>query len=72
MENREREALKRLIRLEGLAGRKAEIYAKLLTDQALAASFFEAAQRHTRRKQMLEGLLGEDQEGGTDDEQVKA
>lgn len=72
MENREREALKRLIRLEGLAQRKAEIYSKLLTDQELSTSFFEAAQRHARRKQMLERLLGEEDAGGEKNEQVEA
>ena len=72
MENRERDAIQRLIRLEGLAQRKAEIYSKLLTDQELATSFFEASQRHARRKQMLEGLLGEEGKGGKGDEQVEA
>ena len=50
-------AIERLIRLEGLAQRKAEIYAKLLTDQTLANDFSAAAQRHARRKQLLISFL---------------
>ena len=63
-------AIERLIRLEGLAQRKAEIYAKLLTDQTLANDFSAAAQRHARRKQLLVSFLEGSQraKGGAENE----
>ena len=52
-QHNENSFLLRLIRLEELAGRKANIYAKLLTDQSLADAFLAAANRHEGRAARL-------------------
>ena len=54
--NAEYAALLRLLRLEELAGRKASIYAKLLTDQSLADKCQAAADRHQKRCEALQAF----------------
>ena len=53
----ENEVLKTLCSLEDLAGKKAMIYSRLLMDTGLAKDMEELANRHEKRKGVLEGLL---------------
>ncbi len=71
---RENEMLSRLLSLEDLAVKKAKIYSKLLTEQALAQDMESLAARHLERKEKLERLIygkkckdeKKDKDGGAD------
>lgn len=56
----EKNALKRLIEVEDVAGKKAGVYAKLLTEPSLAQAMEKTAKAHQQRKQALIALLGEE------------
>ncbi len=57
MDEKETEYLEGLLEMEDLAEKKANIYARLLTDVNLAKKMEEFALRHTERKRELEVLL---------------
>lgn len=54
----EKNALKRLIEVEDIAGKKAGVYAKLLTEPSLAQTMEKISEEHNERKQALLALLG--------------
>lgn len=56
---KERAALRGVQRLEDLAGKKTNIFSRLLTDAALAQDMETLAKRHGERKRTLGLLLGE-------------
>lgn len=56
---RERARLVALSYLEGLGKKKANIYARLLTEVNLAQSMEELAKRHSDRENALKTALGE-------------
>ncbi len=56
----EKETLKRLITTEDIAEKKAGIYARLLTEPALAKAMEKTATEHKTRRENLQALLGED------------
>lgn len=57
----EKRLLKNLYQLEDLAEKKTRVYSRLLTEQALAQEMEQLADKHLRRKQILQSLLtGED------------
>ena len=60
--------IEKLKELEGLAGRKAAVYGRVLTDVTLAAEMQGLAQFHAERMDSLASLLGEDvkQENGNE------
>lgn len=53
---REKEALKKLLKLEDLAEKKSKIYSRLLTDMHLADAMNELSLRHEKRKEILTEL----------------
>ena len=53
----EEKLLKTLCSMEDLAEKKANIYARLLIDPALAADMESLAKRHEQRKRVIEKLL---------------
>ncbi len=53
---REKEALKKLLKLEDLAEKKAKIYARLLTELSLAKEMEALSLRHESRKELLTKL----------------
>ena len=53
---KEKEHLKKLLKLEDLAEKKSKIYSRLLTDMHLAESMNELSLRHEKRKEMLTEL----------------
>ncbi|MBQ8375319.1 MAG: hypothetical protein IJX98_07105 [Clostridia bacterium] len=55
---KEYEIMQKLVRLETLGENKANILAKLLTDQALATGAQNTAKGHFERKQKLLELMG--------------
>ncbi len=57
MKNEENELLERWIAIEDLAVKKANVYARLLFNPALAKEMEGLALRHDERKQRLEKLL---------------
>ena len=56
----EKNVLQQLIKMEDLAEKKASIYARLLTEVALAQKMGQLAEAHKQRKQALQTLLGEE------------
>lgn len=67
----EKGALSALLDFEGLAEKKAKIYSKILTEQALAEDFALLAGRHLENAGKLEGLLfgkKNNGEGGNENE----
>lgn len=54
----EKNALKRLIEVEDIAGKKAGVYAKLLTEPSLAQAMEKISAEHKERKQALLALSG--------------
>ncbi len=54
---REKETLKKLLKLEDLAEKKAKIYARLLTEPSLAKEMESLSLRHESRKEMLTELV---------------
>ena len=56
----EKSVLKSLVDAEDVAGKKAGVYAKLLTEPALAQAMDKIAKAHQERKQALLAFLGED------------
>ena len=55
----ERQALKSVARLEEIAGKKAGIYSRLLTDPTLAKTMESLEKRHQNRKETILNLLQE-------------
>jgi hypothetical protein len=55
----ERQALKSVKRLEEIAGKKAGIYSRLLTDPTLAKTMESLEKRHQNRKETILNLLQE-------------
>ena len=53
---REKETLKKLLKLEDLAEKKSKIYARLLTDMHLAEEMSLLSLRHEKRKENLTEL----------------
>lgn len=53
---RETELIKTLAEIEDLAEKKTKIYARLLTEQALAKEMESLSNRHAARKELLEKL----------------
>ena len=56
----EKEVIKRLIEVEDIAGKKAGVYAKLLTEPSLAKAMEKTATEHKEREQAWQALLGEE------------
>ena len=54
----EKNAFKRFIEVEDIAGKKAGVYAKLLTEPSLAQAMEKTSAEHKERKQALLALLG--------------
>ncbi len=54
----EKSTLERLMVIEDIAEKKAGIYARLLTEPALAKAMEKTASLHAKRKETLESLLG--------------
>ena len=50
---REKQAIEKMLQLEDLAEKKAKIYARLLTDNALADDMNALSLRHEKRKEIL-------------------
>jgi hypothetical protein len=53
---REKQAIEKMLQLEDLAEKKAKIYARLLTDNALADDMNALSLRHEKRKEILTAL----------------
>ena len=53
---REKQAFVKMLQLEDLAEKKAKIYARLLTDNALADDMNALSLRHEKRKEILTAL----------------
>ncbi len=56
LQEREKEILKKLLKLEDLAEKKSKIYARLLTDMGLAEEMSALSLRHEKRKEALTEL----------------
>ncbi|MBE5740264.1 MAG: hypothetical protein E7349_05355 [Clostridiales bacterium] len=56
LQEREKERLKKLLKLEDLAEKKSKIYARLLTDMGLAEEMSALSLRHEKRKEALTEL----------------
>ena len=57
LQEREKETLKKLLKLEDLAEKKSKIYARLLTDMGLAEELSALSLRHEKRKEALTELV---------------
>ena len=68
MEQTKQSAIQQVVDVEGLAEKKADIYARLLTNPTLAKDMESLAKRHQERKTVLQQLLGNVNEGGQTDE----
>ncbi len=68
MEQTKQSAIEQVVDVEGLAEKKANIYARLLTNSTLAKDMESLAKRHQERKTVLQQLLGYVNEGGQTDE----
>ncbi len=68
----EEEFLNLLLETEDLAEKKAGVYSRLLTEQALAEAMKELSARHAARKERLREILygkkGEKRKGGENNE----
>ena len=58
IQTNEKQELMKMLQLEDLAGKKAKIYARLLTDIHLSEEMQGLALRHEERKELLAELLG--------------